>query len=589
MREGKIWIIGKKYQLVNILFLLLVMAGFAIYASVGTAFFQPEFGLAIHLALTLLIYLFIRKSYLKPLKEIKKLTNTKFSGSGGDEVSALIENQQEMQENMKAATAFVREIEKGNLNGTFTAAANDALGNSLLGMREYLKEISMQEKERIWISEGLAKFSELLRSNDADVRQLSLTVLTHLIKYIKANQGALFVVQENDSSKAYMEMVACYAYNRKKFLEKKIYKGEGLVGQAWIENENIYLTEVPQDYVAITSGLGNANPSCVLIVPLKVNNQVYGVIELASFSAISTYQMEFIEKLAESLASTISMVKVNERTRRLLEESQEMTEQMRAQEEEMRQNLEELTATQEELQRKEGELDRKLKEALNEIEVSRIDQQLNEIALRIAHSIDSSKRDLKFLANVPPVQGLVRAMANKQFDSQSNSSYKDWIERMDTIFQNFLINKELFQSITFTDEKGCIIYQLSYEGSELIKTVEGNGVFKDEETFKQTLKLQKTEVYVGQVTSISGNDLIMEFGIPIFNEERVLKGAVLVNLYAASIVEGLSTKEVEDNRFSLFTSDGVCVYGNAHNANSGLKKHVITNQKQNIGLTIIHQ
>ena len=150
-------------------------------------------------------------------------------------------------------------------------------------------------------------------------------------------------------------MKACYAWDKKKYLNHKIHRGEGLAGQAWQEGDTVYLTEVPQNYVRIVSGLGDANPTAVLIVPLKVNDQIFGVVEIASFGEFQDFEIEFVQKIAESIASTISSVKVNARTQRLLEESQEMTEQMRAQEEEMRQNMEELQATQEEMQRSQGE------------------------------------------------------------------------------------------------------------------------------------------------------------------------------------------------------------------------------------------
>ncbi len=101
--------------------------------------------------------------------------------------------------------------------------------------------------------------------------------------------------------------------------------------------------------------MGDANPTSILIVPLKVNDQIFGVVEIASFNTFADFEMEFVQKIAESIASTISSVKINARTQRLLEESQEMTEQMRAQEEEMRQNMEELQATQEEMQRNQSE------------------------------------------------------------------------------------------------------------------------------------------------------------------------------------------------------------------------------------------
>ena len=125
----------------------------------------------------------------------------------------------------------------------------------------------------------------------------------------------------------------------------------------------LLITDVPQNFVKITSGLGDANPNCFLIIPLSVNDETFGVIEMASFKVIEEHQIEFVKKLAESIASTLSTAKINERTKILLEQSQQQTEEMRAQEEEMRQNMEEMQATQEEMERKEGEVQRILQDA----------------------------------------------------------------------------------------------------------------------------------------------------------------------------------------------------------------------------------
>lgn len=146
-------------------------------------------------------------------------------------------------------------------------------------------------------------------------------------------------------------MTACYAYERRKFADKRIEWGEGIAGAAILEQETIYMTDVPETYVHITSGLGEATPSCLLVVPLKFNDEVHGVIEIGAFHNIEKHVVEFVEKVAESVGSTISNVKINTRTAKLLKESQEQAEALAAQEEQMRQNMEELQATQEEAAR----------------------------------------------------------------------------------------------------------------------------------------------------------------------------------------------------------------------------------------------
>jgi PAS domain S-box-containing protein len=184
------------------------------------------------------------------------------------------------------------------------------------------------------------------------VKKLTDEIIGNLVRYLKANQGALYIIDDSSENEDQtMSMVSCYAWDKKKFVNQKVHLGEGLTGQAWQEGDTIYLTDIPSNYIRITSGLGDANPNAILIMPLKVNEQIFGVVELASFGSFKDFEIEFVRRIAESIASTISSVKVNARTQRLLGESQQMTEEMRAQEEEMRQNMEELQATQEEMQR----------------------------------------------------------------------------------------------------------------------------------------------------------------------------------------------------------------------------------------------
>ena len=261
--------------------------------------------------------------------------------------------------NLKHASAFIKAITNGEYNVHWEGinehnshVNQENIAGELIQMREQMKKVKEADQRRLWATEGLSKIAEITRKYQHDIRLLSDKLVIGIVKYLNANQAGLFTVSENSKGSSHLELLACYAYERKKFLKKEIEFGEGLVGQAYLEGEPIYMTELPEDYIAITSGLGKAVPDCILIVPLKYNEEVMGVLEIASFHKFEKYQIDFVRDLAEIIASSLSTVKINARTKQLLEQSQEQAEQMRSQEEEMRQNMEELQATQEEMERK---------------------------------------------------------------------------------------------------------------------------------------------------------------------------------------------------------------------------------------------
>ncbi len=260
--------------------------------------------------------------------------------------------------NLRYATEFVREIGKGNFSARLSGITDENfdlnkenLAGELVSMKVQMKANADEEKRRVWATEGLANFGELLRTSNHDMAKLSEEVIIFIVKYLKANQGGVFILNDEDENNKFLELKAAYAFERKKYLSKNIAIGEGLVGQAYLEKETIHLKKIPKNYVSITSGLGGANPHTLILVPLKVEQEVVGVLEIASFKDFEKHEIDFCEKIGESIASTFAGVKVNERTRILLDQSQQQAEEMRAQEEEMRQNMEELQATQESMER----------------------------------------------------------------------------------------------------------------------------------------------------------------------------------------------------------------------------------------------
>ena len=326
--------------------------------------------------ISIIIAFYLTRSTVKPIKNVKNTIISMCQGIlperklkvSNDEIGDMSAALNDLIDSFKKFTNFAKEIGKGNYQTDFEPLSEqDDLGNALLEMRDNLKKASEEEekrkeedRQRNWTSEGVAKFSEILRENNDNIEELSYQIIHNLVNYTGANQGGLFVINDDDEDNKFIELKASFAYNRRKYLDKQIELGVGLIGRAVQEGETIYMTEVPDNYINITSGLGEARPRCLLIVPLKTNEEVHGVIEMASFKEFEQYQIDFVEKIAENIASTLSTVKINIRTNELLEKTQQQAEEMKSQEEEMRQNMEELKATQEESSRREKELKSKL-------------------------------------------------------------------------------------------------------------------------------------------------------------------------------------------------------------------------------------
>lgn len=342
----------------------------------------------------------VRTTIINLSKGILPDSNKSTKKFSHDEIGEMGYAVEELVEGLRATSDFAENIGKGNYKTEFTPLSEqDVLGNSLIGMRDNLQKVAEDDRRRNWATEGTAKFGEILRQNNHNVTDLANIILSSLVKYMKANQGGLYVIEnETAGEESHMTLEACYAWDKRKYIEQKIYKGEGLAGQSWQEKDTIYITDVPEEYITITSGLGDASPTSILIVPLMVNDEVYGAIELASFNEFNKFEIEFMEKIAESIASSISSAKINVKTQLLLKESQQMTEQMQSQEEEMRQNMEELQATQEEMYRKQKETELTLQEAKSREErYKESEGRLQIIINNLPKFIFWKDKDLKFM------------------------------------------------------------------------------------------------------------------------------------------------------------------------------------------------
>ncbi|MBO7438100.1 MAG: GAF domain-containing protein [Bacteroidales bacterium] len=350
-------------------------------------------GIIVSIALAMYISSLIVEPLEKLMKYAKRLSEGELPEFEdevyNDEVGQTAASIEQLTTGLQKTSDFAHAIGQGDFSSNYQPLSDkDVLGNSLLNMRKSLQNANREEKkrqsediQRNWTTEGQALFAEILRHHPENVTELADDIMVNLVKYIKANQGGIFFYQDQDPNDVYLELLSAYAYNRKKFIKKKIHLGEGLVGSCAVEKYTIYLTDIPDDYIEIESGIGSANPKSLLIVPLKIENDILGVIELASFNEMKPFEIELVEKIAESIAATLQTTRINTRTAELLEQSKNQTQAMKDQEEMMRQTIEEMEATQEDSMKREDDFLRELKEmeAINRTLEQQASLQDNEI------------------------------------------------------------------------------------------------------------------------------------------------------------------------------------------------------------------
>jgi PAS domain S-box-containing protein len=389
----------------------------------------------------------IRKSIFQPINKILGYTNMMKSGKIPEETLQintinefnLISNNLNASVNLlKEKTSFVKALNQGDLNAKLELPVKeDELGKELLDIQINTQKAANVRKKhdeetarRRYINEGLARFSEITHARYDQISKLTDAFIKELVKYLESIQGGIFLMND-DADQNELVLVSAYAYNRKKYLSKTVVVGEGLVGTCALEKKPIFLTELPPEYISITSGLGEAPPNNILLLPMIQEDTLTGVIEIASLNIFQEHQIEFAKQVANSLAGTLAATRINERTAKLLEQSQEHAQTMAEQEEEMRQNMEELKATQEESSRREEEFKGVVDALGNALYVAEFDLKGNLISI--------NEKFLVFLG--------------KKRDQIIGKSFSEIVksEKAATVDRKFLSSVEEGNHLSFTD------------------------------------------------------------------------------------------------------------------------------------------
>jgi len=216
-----------------------------------------------------------------------------------------------------------------------------------------INEVQKVEENRSWIAKNITDISDIIRGSNEEKVFPNLT--EELVKILGAQQVAVYTIEEVSEKVRYLKPESCYAIDRHKFLDKRMEMDVGLVGQCCKDKDFIFIDNLPANHLHITTGMGDDPPKNLALIPLIENENLSGVLEIASLQTFEPRQKEFLKQISEIIASFIITDKVNVQIKELIQQNQVQAEEMKAQEEEMMQNMEELQATQEEMSRKEKE------------------------------------------------------------------------------------------------------------------------------------------------------------------------------------------------------------------------------------------
>ncbi|MBA2732155.1 MAG: response regulator, partial [Acidobacteria bacterium] len=234
-------------------------------------------------------------------------------------------------------------VTKGDLTRSIAVEAQGEVARLKDNINEMiinLKETTQKNTEQDWLKTNLARFTRMLQGQ-RDMTTVSQMVLSELAPLVDAQQG-IFYVNGGNNGTPLMKLLGSYAFTERKNLANEFKAGQGLVGQCVLERERILLTNVPNDYVHIGSGLGQAAPLNIIVLPVLFENEVKAVIELASFNRFNDTHLTFLDQLTESIGIVLNTIEANTRTEQLLLQSQALATELQSQQDELKKTNEQL-------------------------------------------------------------------------------------------------------------------------------------------------------------------------------------------------------------------------------------------------------
>jgi CheY-like chemotaxis protein/signal transduction histidine kinase/HAMP domain-containing protein len=317
------------------------------------------------LAVTLIPSIYIIRKSVWGIQTVAQAVNELAEGNvdiqldvqSKDEIGDLANSATVLVSTMKELAKAADAIGQGDYNvPVIIRSDKDILGNAISRMKTNILSVTKENEEQNWLKTGQAELNDKMRG-DQGVSELAQNMLNYTASYLDAKVGAVYLKDES----GVLKLGGSYAYTKRKNLSNEFKIGEGIVGQSALEKKEILITNIPDDYIKINSGTGEATPLNILVIPLLYDDQVTGVLELGSFQKFTDIHLNYLKQASENIAiafhSALSRIKVKE----LLEQTQKQAEDLQSQQEELRVTNEELQSQQEELRVSNEELEEQTK------------------------------------------------------------------------------------------------------------------------------------------------------------------------------------------------------------------------------------
>ncbi|NVJ08082.1 HAMP domain-containing protein [Myxococcus sp. AM001] len=339
---------------------------------------------------------------------------------------------------LRAISDVATAVTKGDLTRSITVVAEGevaALKDNINQMIVNLRETTQKNQEQDWLKTNLAKFSGMMQGQKS-LDAVSRLIMSELTPLVSAHHGAFFLVDGVEAGVPLLKLTSTYAYRERKNIANRFRFGEGLIGQCALERKTILLTHVPEDYITISSGLGEAAPLNIIVLPVLFEGEVKAVIELASFHAFSAIHQIFLDQLTETIGVVLNMIIANMRTEQLLLQSQDLTQELQSQSNELTQQQDALKRSNIELEEKATlleEQNRRVEEKNNEVERARVSLEEKAEQLTVI-----SKYKSEFLANMShelrtPLNSLL-ILAKLLSDNKDGNLSTKQVEYANTIY-----------------------------------------------------------------------------------------------------------------------------------------------------------